>query len=116
MVGFGTVRFALSVVVVLEFDPACWAVCDAQCLCSGEYLFSELFVFFGACSAHRVSLFSWCVLFVVLGDGASQRQRDERLHRLTLLSDLFSSLPLFLSSSFRRFSFFSLFCGLAGVV
>ena len=57
MVGFSTVGFALSVVVVLEFDSACWAVCDAQCLCSCEYLFSELFVFPGACSAHRVFLF-----------------------------------------------------------
>ena len=62
MVGFSTVGFALSVVVVLEFDSACWAVCDAHCLRSGEYLFSELFVFSGACSAHRVS---FSVLFVV---------------------------------------------------
>ena len=86
MVCFGTVGFALSVVVVLEFDSACWAVCDAQCLCSCEYLFSELFVFLGACSAHLLfSLsFLFCLLFV-LGGGASQRQRDERLHRLTLL-------------------------------
>lgn len=63
MIRFSTVGFALSVVCVLEFDPACWAVCDAQCLCSCEYLFSELFVFSGACSAHRVSssLFSCCV-------------------------------------------------------
>ena len=43
-----------------------------------------------------------CGLFVVLGGGASQRQRDERLHRLTLLS---SFLPFFL---FPRFSFSSL--------
>lgn len=96
MVGFSTVGFALSVVVVLEFDSACWAVCDAHGLCSGEYLFSELFVFSGACSAHRVSLFLLFVL--VLGGGASQRQRDERLHRLTLLSS--SLLLVFLSLSF----------------
>ena len=97
MVGFSTVGFALSVVIVLEFDSACWAVCDAQCLCSCEYLFSELFVFFGACSAHRVFSFSslFCLLFV-LGGGASQRQRDERLHRLTLLSPLLS-FSLFLA-------------------
>lgn len=99
MVGFSTVGFALSVVVVLEFDSACWAVCDAHLLCSGEYLFSELFVFLGACSAHRVFLFCvvWCCC-VVLGGGASQRQRDERLH-LTLLSTLSffsSSLLVFL--------------------
>lgn len=96
MVGFSTVGFALSVVVVLEFDSACWAVCDAYLLCSCEYLFSELFVFFGACSAHRYFLSS--LLFVlVLGGGASQRQRDERLHRLTLLFVFSSSLPLFLA-------------------
>ena len=55
MVGFGAVGFALSIIVVLEFDSACWAVCDARRLCPGEYLFSELFVFSGACSAHRFS-------------------------------------------------------------
>lgn len=57
MVGFGAVGFALSVVVVLEFDSACWAVRDAHRLCFGEYLFSELFVFPGACSAHPCFLF-----------------------------------------------------------
>ena len=111
MVGFSTVGFALSVVCVLEFDSACWAVCDAHGLCSCEYLFSELFVFFGACSAHRVSLFlpvGGAVLgCVVLGGGASQRQRDERLHRLTLLFS--SSPPLF-------FLFFFLLVGVCCVV
>ena len=57
MVGFSTVGFALPVIVVLEFDSACWAVCDAYGLRSGEYLFSELFVFPGACSAHRLFFF-----------------------------------------------------------
>lgn len=100
MVGFSTVGFALSVVVVLEFDPACWAVCDAHCLCFCEYLFSELFVFFCACSAHLCFFF----LFVlVLGGGASQRQRDERLHRLTLLSTLYSLFSL--SLAFLSFLF-----------
>lgn len=108
MIRLSTVGFALSVVVVLEFDSACWAVCDAHGLCSGEYLFSELFVFSGACSAHRYSLFFSSLLFVlVLGGGASQRQRDERLHRLTLLSAL---------SSLFAFLFFSFSCGMAGVV
>ena len=65
MVGFGAVGFALSVVCVLEFDSACWAVCDAYCLCSGEYLFSELPVFSGACSAHRVSSSYVCCVWVV---------------------------------------------------
>lgn len=104
MVCLGAVGFALSVVVVLEFDPACWAVCDAHGLCLCEYLFSELFVFSGACSAHRVS----SSFLFVLGGGASQRQRDERLHRLTLLSFLFLLFPL----AFLPFSCF----GLAGVV
>lgn len=96
MIRLGTVGFALSVIVVLEFDTACWAVCDAHRLCSGEYLFSELPVFSSACSAHRASSsFLFALLSrVVLGGGASQRQRDERLHRLTLLS-----LPLRFSSS-----------------
>ena len=105
MVGFSAVGFTLAVVCVLEFGPACWAVCDAHGLCSCEYLFSELFVFFGACSAHRYSLLfsSFCCLCVccvcvVLGGGASQRQRDERLHRLTLLSAFF--FAFFLSPSF----------------
>ena len=98
MVGFSAVGFALTVVVVLEFCPACWAVCDAHLLCSCEYLFSELFVFSCACSAHRVS--SSCVWCVVLGGGASQRQRDERLHR--------PNTTLFLPSFFfsLRLSFF----------
>ena len=93
MVRFSAVGFALSVVVVLEFDSACWAVCDAHRLCSCEYLFSELFVFSCACSAHRCSLLLCSCGAVVLGGGASQRQRDERLH-LTLLSVLFLLLLL----------------------
>jgi len=97
VVGFCAVGFALSVVVVLEFGSACWAVCDAHGLCSGEYLFSELFVFSGACSAHCVS-FSFSVF--VLGGGASQRQRDERLHRLTLLSSLLFLLAFLFFSCF----------------
>lgn len=114
MVGFSTVGFALSVVVVLEFDSACWAVCDAYCLCSCEYLFSELFVFSGACSAHLLFSLSCLCLVFVLGGGASQRQRDERLHRLTLLSVLFS---LFLLLFFSSFFFFLLFaCGRVCVV
>ena len=98
MVGFCTVGFALSVVVVLEFYSACWAVCDAHGLRSGEYLFSELFVFSGACSAHRSSsslLFFSRLSRVVLGGGASQRQRDERHHRPTLLSLVLLFFSLF---------------------
>ena len=113
MVGFSTVGFASAVVVVLEFYSACWAVCDAHGLCSGEYLFSELSVFSGACSAHRVVLFFFFVLFVfVLGGGASQRQRDERLHRLTLLSSLFLLFapPSPFSPSPFLFSCFGLAC------
>ena len=98
MVCLSTVGFALSVVVVLEFDSACWAVCDAHGLCSCEYLFSELFVFSCACSAHRCSLLFF--LLLVLGGGASQRQRDERLHRLTLLSILLLFTLFFFFSPF----------------
>ena len=113
MVCFGAVGFALSVVVVLKFYSACWAVCDAHGLCSGEYLFSELFVFSCACSAH--ALFS-SLSVLVLGGGASQRQRDERLHRLTLLSVplRLSSLFFLLSSSFC--SLLLCVCGMACVV
>ena len=79
MVGFGTVGFALSVIVVLEFYSACWAVCDAHGLCSGEYLFSELFVFFGACSTHRASLlFVLLVLFVLCAGGARRSGTEPR--------------------------------------
>ena len=96
MVCLSTVGFALSIIVVLEFYSACWAVRDAHLLCSGEYLFSELFVFACACSAHRCSVLSFLFsLFVlVLGGGASQRQRDERRHRLTLLSLFLFFFPL----------------------
>ena len=96
----------MSVIIVLEFDSACWAVCDAHGLCSCEYLFSELFVFPGACSAHLLFSSFLCVL----GGGASQRQRDERLHRLTLLSVFFSSSFLF------SFVFLCLWNGVCRVV
>lgn len=110
MVGFSAVGFASSIIAVLEFYSACWAVCDAHGLCSGEYLFSELFVFACACSAHCAVLFPSLLFssflsflfWFVLGGGASQRQRDERLHRLTLLSlvSFVCSLFFFLSSPF----------------
>ena len=98
MVRFGAVGFALSVVVVLEFDPACWAVCDAHGLCSCEYLFSELFVFPGACSAHRVS-FSVCVVCCVRWwRVAASARRAPPPSNTTLCSLLFPSF-------FSRFSF-----------
>ena len=117
MVGFSTVGFALSVVCVLEFDSACWAVCDAYGLCSCEYLFSELFVFSCACSAHLLFSSLFCLLFV-LGGGASQRQRDERLHRLTLLSALcfFSSLSSLLLSVFLLFMEWRVLCSARAAV
>ena len=109
----------MPIITVLEFYPACWAVCDSHGLCSGEYLFSELFVFSGACSAHRSSSFLlFSLLFVlVLGGGASQRQRDERRHRLTLPSLLLLLSPL-LSSPRLSFSllFLVLWVGLCRVV
>ena len=106
MVGFSTVGFALSVVVVLEFGSACWAVCDAHGLCSCEYLFSELFVFPGACSAHRVFLFCVCVLLccVVLcccvrwWRVAASARRAPPPSNTTFCSLFFSSLFFFLFS------------------
>ena len=111
MVCFSTVGFALSVVVVLEFYSACWAVCDAHGLGPCEYLFSELFVFSGACSAHRS--FSSCspLIVLVLGGGASQRQRDERLHRPNTTLSVLSSFSPRLS-----FSFFLFWYGVCRVV
>nr|DAO21055.1 MAG TPA: hypothetical protein [Caudoviricetes sp.] len=73
--------------------PICCALastCFLNCLCS--FVLVLLTVFLLLCS-------SFCV---VLGGGASQRQRDERLHRLTLLSLLLPPLPS--SSSSPRFS------------
>ena len=77
--------------------PICCArasTCFLNCLCS-----------FVLVLLTRVSSSLLCVVccFVVLGGGASQRQRDERLHRLTLLTP---SLPRL---SFLFFSVFLLF-------
>ena len=75
--------------------PICCArasTCFLNCLCSLVLVLLTAVLYF---------------LFVlVLGGGASQRQRDERLHRLTLLSVLFFSfcLPFFLV--FLSFLFF----------
>lgn len=71
--------------------PICCALastCFLNCLCS------LVLVLLTCCS-----LLCLCVCVLVLGGGVSQRQRDERLHRLTLLS--FSLLVfLFLFSLF----------------
>lgn len=73
------------------------STCFLNCLCSRVLVLLTAVLFF---------------LFVfVLGGGASQRQRDERLHRLTLLSFRFSSF-----SSSLRFSFFCLLNGGCRVV
>nr|DAV84611.1 MAG TPA: hypothetical protein [Caudoviricetes sp.] len=66
------------------------------------------------CSLVLVLLTAVLLFFLlVLGGGASQRQRDERLHRLTLLS---RSLLYSLSSSFFRLPrLSSLFLFLVGV-
>lgn len=71
------------------------STCFLNCLCSRVLVLLTAF---------RLS----CLFVFVLGGGASQRQRDERLHRLTLLSTLyflffFSSFPLF-------FCFFGMAC------
>lgn len=75
---------------VMPMACALASTCFLNCLCS------LVLVLLTCCS-----LLFLCLC--VLGGGASQRQRDERLHRLTLL---FCSFPLFL---FLRLSFFSLF-------
>ena len=88
--------------------PICCALastCFLNCLCSLVLVLLTVILF---------SSFLSCVCCcVVLGGGASQRQRDERLHRLTLLSAPFLSLLFF---SFFSFSFFFLFCGMASGV
>lgn len=68
--------------------PMAWArasTCFLNCLCSRVLVLLT------------VVLFSSLFLFV-LGGGASQRQRDERLHRLTLLSSFSFSFSPRLSS------------------
>ena len=58
--------------------PICCALastCFLNCLCSLVLVLLTVILF--------ASLLFFCLLFV-LGGGASQRQRDERLHRLTL--------------------------------
>ena len=83
--------------------PICCArasTCFLNCLCS-----------FVLVLLIRVSSSSFVRVLCVLGGGASQRQRDERLHRLTLLSALsFSSLFAFL------FVFLCLWIGVCCVV
>ena len=82
--------------------PICCArasTCFLNCLCSLVLVLLTVFLFLPV-----------CCLFV-LGGGASQRQRDERLHRLN--TTLF--LPSFLSFFFLSLRF-SLVCGVACVV
>lgn len=70
--------------------PICCALastCFLNCLCSLVLVLLICCSLLSCCG---------CVLCVVLGGGASQRQRDERLHRLTLL---------FFSLFFSLFSF-----------
>ena len=74
---------------VMPMACACASTCFLNCLCSFVLVLLTV-------------VFSFFLLFV-LGGGASQRQRDERLHRLTLLSvlcSLFSALSLFFLFSF----------------
>lgn len=60
---------------VMPMACALASTCFLNCLCS---LVLVLLIAFSS------SVFVCCLLCVVLGGGASQRQRDERLHRLTL--------------------------------
>ena len=84
--------------------PICWArasTCFLNCLCSLVLVLLTV-----------VLLSSPFCFVLVLGGGASQRQRDERLHRpnTTLCSLLFAF------SSLLAFPFFFLFCGMVCVV
>ena len=74
---------------VMPMVCALASTCFLNCLCSRVLVLLTAILF--------SSLLSFLFVFV-LGGGASQRQRDERLHRLTLLA-LFSLLFL-LSSPF----------------
>ena len=72
--------------------PICCALastCFLNCLCSLVLVLLTVILFS-----------SLSLLCVVLGGGASQRQRDERLHRLTLPFCFSSSLSLFFSFAF----------------
>lgn len=80
------------------------STCFLNCLCS-LVLVLLIVVLFSA-------LFVFCVV-LVLGGGASQRQRDERLHRLTLLFLSFFSLSFFLAF---LLVFLLFVCGVACVV
>lgn len=72
---------------VMPMACALASTCFLNCLCSFVLVLLTAFSL----------LFSFLFLFVlVLGGGASQRQRDERLHRLTLLSALSFLLFFFL--------------------
>ena len=84
--------------------PICCArasTCFLNCLCSLVLVLLTAF---------PLPLCFVVCCFVVLGGGASQRQRDERLHRLTLLFSLLSSLLAFL------FCFLCLWNGVCCVV
>lgn len=68
---------------VMPIACALASTCFLNCLCSRVLVLLTVVLFFS--------------LVLVLGGGASQRQRDERLHRLTLpsLLSLFAFLLLF---------------------
>lgn len=87
---------------VMPSACACASTCFLNCLCSFVLVLLTVFLLSSPCL---------CGLFVVLGGGASQRQRDERLHRLTLLSALSA-----LSSSSSSLFFLLSSCGMACVV
>ena len=89
---------------VMPMACALASTCFLNCLCSLVLVLLTAILF--------SFLLFFCLLFV-LGGGASQRQRDERLHRLTLLFAL-SFLPRFSSSFF--FLLFLLWNGVCCVV
>ena len=80
---------------VMPIACALASTCFLNCLCSLVLVLLTLFP---------------SSLLCVLGGGASQRQRDERLHRLTLLSPSLSLLFVFLFSSFLLFVGWRVLC------
>ena len=76
---------------VMPMACALASTCFLNCLCSLVLVLLTAFL---------SSVFVLVVCLFVLGGGASQRQRDERLHRLTLL---FVSSPRFFSPRLSLF-------------
>ncbi len=86
----------------IEFGPACWAVWRAHGLCSMQYLFSGLFVFPGAVLLTALLPLCACCLCALFVLVVARRSVSglKHLHRLALLSALYSLSSRFLSFLF----------------